>query len=72
MSGINIPANIINKARSWLVSLGYTLGPAIIAYNLMHFRVSKSGYYFLDVNKYGLTIGVFMMALAIYLRKPAR
>lgn len=72
MAGINIPANTVKTAKSWLISLGYVLGPTVIAYNFLHFRVSKSGYYFLNANKYGLTIGVFMLALAIYLRRSGK
>ncbi len=72
MAGINIPANTIKSVKSWLISLGYVLGPTIIAYNFLHYRVSKSGYYFLSSNTYGLTIGVFMLALAMYLRRAGK
>lgn len=72
MSGVNISANTLKSVKSWAISLGYVLGPTLIAYNFIHYRVSKSGYYFLTANKYGLTIGVFLLALAMYLRRYSK
>lgn len=72
MSGINVSADLVKSVKSWAISLGYVLGPTIIAYNFLHYKVSKSGYYFLNANKYGLTIGVFMLALALYLRRYSK
>ncbi|MDH5632447.1 MAG: hypothetical protein OEZ10_05565 [Gammaproteobacteria bacterium] len=69
MAGINIPATTLKTFFQWIQAIGYTLGPAIITYNLAHFQVSKSGYYFVNYHKYGLTIGVLMLAIAMYMRR---
>lgn len=69
MAGINISATKLKSVYQWVQAIGYTLGPAVIAYNLAHFKVSKSGYYFVNDHKYGLTIGVLLLATAMYMRR---
>lgn len=64
VGGINISPALTLKIKKTTEVVGFTVGPAVLAFNLFNFNIAKNGYYFKDPAQYGIAIGVFLIALA--------
>ncbi len=62
------PALIKNIWKAIEVT-GFTIGPAILAFNLFNFNISKLGFFYKDPAQYGIAGGVFLIAAAIIIHK---
>ncbi len=52
-------------------SIGYSIGPALIALNIVDFRYARHShfYYFTSATQWGIAIGVLLIGLAYVARK---
>ena len=66
MSANNINLKLLTKIGE---AASFTLGPALVAFNVFNFNITKSGFlYYRDDAQYGIAIGVFLISLAFVMR----
>ena len=69
---VSISPELVNSATKITEVVGYTFGPALIAFNVFNFNIAKLGFYYMDVARFGLAAGVFLLASAIYISKQKK
>lgn len=62
---ITFSPTLIKNIWKSIEVIGFTVGPAILAFNLFNFNLSKLGLYYKDPAQYGIAGGVFLVAIAI-------
>ena len=45
--------------------LGFSIGSAVLAFNLFNFTLSQMGIYYKDPAQYGIAAGVFLIVVAL-------
>ncbi|GMR18328.1 MAG: hypothetical protein BMS9Abin33_0736 [Gammaproteobacteria bacterium] len=66
---ITLSPTLIKNIWKSIEVTGFTIGPAILAFNLFNFNLSKLGFFYKDPAQYGIAGGVFLIAAAIITHK---
>lgn len=65
---ISISPELVTKLKLAFEIIGYTMGPALVAFNIFNFSVARLGYFYQDPARYGIAGGVLLICIAWLLR----
>jgi hypothetical protein len=69
---VSISPELIAQAKKTMEVVGYTVGPALIAFNIFNFNIAKIGFFYKDPARIGIAAGVFLLAAAWYIAKSKK
>ncbi len=69
---VSISPELVARATKITEVVGYTFGPALIAFNIFNFNIAKLGFYYMDAARFGMATGVLLLASAIYISKQKK
>jgi len=72
IKGVNISPELVAQFSGILKTVGFTVGPALVAFNIFNFNIAKIGYFYKDPARFGIAIGVFLIATAWYLGRQGK
>lgn len=69
---VSISPELVSQATKMLEVVGYTVGPALVAFNVFNFNIAKIGMFYKDPARIGIAVGVFLIAAAWYISKSKK
>lgn len=69
---VSISPELISQVIKMIEIVGYTIGPALVAFNVFNFNIAKIGFFYKDPARLGIAIGVFLIAAAWYIAKSRK
>jgi hypothetical protein len=69
---VSISPELVNQITKITEIVGFTVGPALVAFNLFNFNLAKIGFFYKDPARIGIAAGVFLIAAAWYIAKSRK